>query len=303
MKAVVTGGAGFIGSNVVDLLVELGHEVVVVDNLSTGKAENVNSLAVLCEVDLLSPEFETVASELFPETDVVYHLAALPRVEPSIQDPVSFNEVNVTATVKLFDAARRYGVKKVVYSSSSSVYGDAENVPTDETEPTDPMSPYALQKLIGDEYAQLFCRLYDMDITCLRYFNVYGNREPTEGAYVPVIGIWFRQLAEGKALTITGDGKQSRDFINVRDVARSNVVCGETDLKGYQVFNIGSGKTYELNKLAALISDNTTYIAPRIEPKHTCANVSKLKEATGWEPVHSIESYISTKKAEIEDRK
>lgn len=295
-RALVTGGAGFIGSNVVDLLIEKGWFVTVVDNFSTGFEENVHPEAELWKLDILSDDFDRAWLSDFAKFDVVFHLAALPRVEPSIHDPVGSNEQNVTAALKVFDAARRHGVKDIVFSSSSSVYGDAKNVPTDENEPTDPMSPYALQKLVCDQYAELFCKLYDINITCLRYFNVYGNREPTVGAYVPVIGIWLRQWANGEALTITGDGKQSRDFVNVADVAKVNLLCAEAKLKGYNVFNVGSGKTYKLNHLASLVSDNTTYIAPRIEPRHTCADVSKLNELIGWLPKHTIEEYISNKK-------
>lgn len=294
-SALVTGGAGFIGSNVVDLLIEKGWDVTIADNLSTGFKENLNPKATFWNVDILRRQFSSCWS---PDRkfDVVFHLAALPRVEPSIHDPVGSNEQNVTAALKVFDLARKRGVKNIVFSSSSSVYGDAENVPTDEVEPTDPMSPYALQKLVCDQYAELFCKLYDMNIICLRYFNVYGNREPTVGAYVPVIGIWLRQLESGNPLTITGDGKQSRDFVNVADVARANLMCAEADLKGCNIFNVGSGETHELNHLASLISDNTTYIPPRIEPRHTCADVSKLKELVGWLPKHTIEEYISNKK-------
>lgn len=295
MKAIVTGGAGFIGSNVVDLLLDKGWEVHIVDDLSTGFKENLHPKATFHDVDINSAEFKHVAEEFFGGTDVMFHLAALPRVEPSIENPIPSNEANVTATLNVFDTCRRYGIKKIVYSSSSSVYGDAKGVPTDELEPLDPMSPYALQKLVGDQYAELFCKLYDMDITCLRYFNVYGNREPTVGSYVPVIGIWFRQHAAGKSLTITGDGEQSRDFINVEDVAAANIICAEADLKGCNIFNVGSGKTHKLNKLAAMISNETTHIAERFEPKHTCANVTKLTKATGWKPQKSIELYIKKK--------
>lgn len=303
MKAVITGGAGFIGSNVVDLLIEKGYEVDVVDDLSTGKKENVNPKANLILSNIAAPMTEAVIDELtsyFTGADVVFHLAALPRVEPSIVNPTKSHIINTDGTYNVFWAAKQAGVKNIIYSSSSSVYGDAKNVPTDENEPTSCMSPYALQKLIGDQYAELFCKLYDINITSLRYFNVYGNREPTEGAYVPVIGIWLRQLTEGKALTITGDGKQSRDFVNVADVARANVLAAEANLKGYNVFNIGSGKTYELNYLASLISENTTYIEPRIEPKHTCANINSITNAIGWKPTISIEDYLKDKINDIE---
>lgn len=298
MKAVVTGGAGFIGSNIVDMMVDLGYEVTVIDDLSTGKLENVNQKANLVIYDLAAPMTETVVGfleEQFKGADVVFHVAALPRVEPSIIDPTESHKINVNGTYNVFWAAKKAGVKDIVFSSSSSVYGEAKNHPTNENESLEPMSPYALQKLINEQYAKLFCELYDMNITCLRYFNVYGNREPTEGAYVPVIGIWLRQLAAGKPLTITGDGKQSRDFVNVADVARANVLCFTSELKGFNVFNVGSGKTHDLNYLASLISENTTYIAPRVEPRYTLADVSALTKATGWKLEVSIEDYLAEK--------
>lgn len=298
MKAIIVGGAGFIGSNVTDLLVEKGYEVTVVDNLSTGKKENVNPKAKLIVSDIAAPMTHAVIEELtqyFTGADVIFHLAALPRVEPSIIDPTLSHSINVNGAYNVFWAAKQAGVKNIVYSSSSSVYGDAENVPTNENEPTSCMSPYALQKLMGDQYAELFCKLYDMNITSLRYFNVYGHREPTEGAYVPVIGIWLRQLANGEPLTITGDGKQSRDFVNVADVARANVLAAEANLEGCNVFNIGSGKTYELNYLSKLFPAEVQYIEPRVEPKHTCANIGKVMQVINWSPTISIENYIKQK--------
>lgn len=307
--ALVTGGAGFIGSNVVDLLIDEGWQVTVVDNLSTGKRENVNPKAKFYQLDLNqdSNEFTTKMHLEFDSFDVVFHLAALPRVEPSIYDPVGSNEENVTATLKVFNACRMNGIQNIVFSSSSSVYGNAKNVPTSEEEPVNPMSPYALQKLVGDQYAKLFCELYNMNIVSLRYFNVYGNREPTVGAYVPVIGIWFRQLAEGKPLTITGDGLQSRDFVNVSDVAKANVAAANKLLSGHlnkhNVFNIGTGRSVNLNTLSSHITDNTTYVPPRIEPKYTCADITRAKNLLKWEPQVKIEEYIAARLAQMENTK
>lgn len=293
MLSVVTGGAGFIGSNIVDLLIEKGHEVIVIDDLSTGKRENVHPDANLVLQDIASDSKRTIddLAELFDGADTVYHVAALPRVEPSIIDPTLSHKINVDGTYNVFWAAKKAGVKNIVFSSSSSVYGDART-PTKETHELNPMSPYALQKQINEDYAKLFCKLYEMNITCLRYFNVYGHREPTEGSYVPVIGIWLRQLKEGKPLTITGDGKQSRDFVNVSDVAQANVIVGKSNLKGFNVFNVGAGYTYELNWLANRISKNIKYIDPRIEPRYTLANISKIKLATEWEPRVNLEKYL-----------
>lgn len=293
MLSIVTGGAGFIGSNIVDLLIEKGHEVIVVDDLSTGKRENVHPNANLIVQDIAAESRKTIdiLTEIFNKAETVFHVAALPRVEPSIIDPTLSHKINIDGTYNVFWAAKKAGVKNIVFSSSSSVYGNAIT-PTRETQPLNPMSPYALQKQINEEYAKLFCELYKMNITCLRYFNVYGHREPTEGSYVPVIGIWLRQFKEGKALTITGDGKQSRDFVNVLDVARANVLASESNLKGFNVFNVGAGYTYELNWLAKLISKNIKYIEPRIEPRYTLADITKIKTAIEWKPNVNLEKYL-----------
>jgi UDP-glucose 4-epimerase len=279
-KAVVVGGAGFIGSSVVDEILKDGSwdEVLVIDNLSTGKRENVNSGAKLVVADIrnineIEPHFKGATH--------VWHLAALPRVEPSIKDPITFNDINVNGTLNVFMSCRNNGVAKVVFSSSSSVYGEPKTHPTPEDADLNPMSPYALQKLHGEQYAKLFCDLYDMNISCLRYFNVYGKREPIEGFYVPVIGIWLRQLRSGKNLTITGDGKQIRDFVNVEDVAHANRVAALYTPAGYSVYNVGSGKNHELNEVARWIcadENKIEYIAPRIEPRLTLADTSKLRK-------------------------
>jgi UDP-glucose 4-epimerase len=181
-------------------------------------------------------------------------------------------------------ACKKHNVKNIVFSSSSSVYGEPKYHPTEENAELNPMSPYALQKLHGEQYAKLFCELYKMNICCLRYFNVYGNREPTEGAYVPVIGIWLRQYKQGKNLTITGDGKQTRDFVNVLNVAEANYGAAFNAPEGFSVFNVGSGKNYELNVAARWICSDESkieYISPRIEPKTTLADISKLKKMLG----------------------
>lgn len=296
-KAIVIGGAGFIGSNVVDRIINSDFnwdEVLVIDNLSTGKKENINPKAKFLFADIRN--FNEIESH-FENASCVWHLAALPRVEPSIHDPITFNDINVNGTLNVFMAAKKHGVKNIVFSSSSSVYGEPENHPTDENEKLNPMSPYALQKLHGEQYAKLFCELYNMNICCLRYFNVYGNREPTEGAYVPVIGIWLRQYRQGKKLTITGNGKQTRDFVNVLNVADANYVAAFKAPSGFSVFNVGSGKNYQLNTVARWIcsdEEKIQYIAPRIEPKITLANIEKLKNMASKKllPILELEEYI-----------
>ena len=294
IKSVVVGGAGFIGSNVVDLLIEKNHEVVVVDNLSTGKAENINPEAEFLPLDIAASNNTEVILELrraFHGADTVYHLAALPRVEPSIINPTESHKINVDGTYNVFWAAKLENIKRVVFSSSSSIYGNA-SCPTPEFHAKIPMSPYALQKLINEQYAELFCSLYGMNISCLRYFNVYGHREPTEGSYVPVIGIWLRQWRLGLPLTITGNGTQSRDFVNVLDVARANILAAEKAPPGYSCYNVGSGTSKTLNSIASLISSNIEYLPPRIEPSYTLAMINKIETELGWKSEISLEKYL-----------
>jgi len=307
-KSLVIGGAGFIGSNLVDRLVANSKEsadeqIIVLDNLSTGKMQNINGsrkvkfvFGDICQYDQIEEFFENI--------DTVYHFAALPRVEPSIKDPIEFNKINVDGTLNVFWAAKKHGVKKIVFSSSSSVYGEPKIHPTPETAEMNPMSPYALQKLHCEQYAKLFCELYGMNITCLRYFNVAGNREPTEGMYVPVIGIWLRQFKAGEQLTITGDGRQIRDFVNVSDVAAANEAAALYAPNGFNIYNVGSGKSYELNEVARWIApeDRIKYIPERIEPKKTLADISKLTEMTNGRinPPEDLKEYVFRELKKIE---
>ena len=299
-NALVTGGAGFIGSNVVDALLRTNeYKVTVLDDMSTGRLLNVSREAKLIIADIRKKkEIES----LFEGMDVVFHLAALPRVEPSIKDPVTFNKINVDGMLNVFECAREAGVKNIVFSSSSSVYGEPTEHPTPESSPMDPMSPYALQKQIGEEYAKLYVKLYGMNISCLRYFNVYGFREPTEGMYVPVIGIWLRQLEQGKPLTVTGTGDQTRDFVNVLDVANANVLCGDLQLKGklegFKTFNVGSGRNYALNETVDWFEAPREYLPERIEPKITLADTSRLNKL-GWSADVDFETYVKHRVAAV----
>lgn len=303
MKAVIIGGAGFIGSHVVDQVLNsdiMWDEVLVIDNLSTGFMSNLEDAngfkkrLVFANCDIRNLESLTM---LLRGATHVWHLAALPRVEPSIVDPVGSNDINATGTLNVFQACRVNNVKRLVFSSSSSVYGEPLCHPTPEDAPLNPMSPYALQKLHGEQYAKMFCDLYGMSICCLRYFNVYGPREPKIGSYVPVIGIWLRQLREGKKLTITGTGKQTRDFVDVRNVAAANYAAQFLAPNGYSVYNVGSGNNYELNTVARWIcpdESNIQYIEARSEPQTTLADITKLmKMAKGTIPAPLLlEEYI-----------
>ncbi len=291
-KVVVTGGAGFIGSNLVDFLIEQGLHVIIIDNLSTGQVENINPEAEFIHTDL-SEVSVTYLTEVMQDVDVVFHLAALARVQPSIEDPYTFNRVNVNSTLKVLMAANSAGVKRVVYSASSSAYGDAIEFPTPETHGTNPLSPYGLQKLIGEQYCKMFSEVYGLDTVSLRYFNVYGERMATEGAYCLVMGIFAKQMQNGQPLTITNDGEQRRDFTYVADVVQANWLAAthQTSLGG-EVFNVGNGKNYSVNEVADMLGGEKTYGYPRIEPTQTLADNSKAKHILNWNPIGDLPTWI-----------
>ena len=298
-KVVVTGGAGFIGSNLVDRLIDMGISVTVIDDLSTGKKENINPKAEFYECSLVDLN-DVNAKTIFSDVDVVFHLAALARVQPSIEDPINFNKINVDGTVKVLYYANKAGVKRVVYSASSSCYGDATIVPTPETHPTNPLSPYGLQKYIGEQYCKMFSEVYDLDTCSLRYFNVYGERMALEGAYCLVMGIFAKQMLEGKPLTITNDGNQRRDFTYVQDVVDANILAAtlEGKLKGVS-FNIGNGKNYSVNEVADMLGGEKTYGETRLEPFETLADNFKAKSILGWNPKGDLKTWIKKYKKDL----
>ena len=297
MKVLVTGGAGFIGSNLTDKLIELGHSVVVIDNLSTGKLDNVNPKAKFINKCLTNLEEDFLVGR---GIDVVFHLAALARVQPSIKDPINFNEHNVTATLKLLYASYKAKVKRVVYSASSSAYGDATTFPTPETHPINPLSPYGLQKLIGEQYCKVFSEVYGLDTCSLRYFNIYGERMNLDGAYCLAIGIFAKQMLEGKPLTITNDGNQRRDFTYVQDVVDANILAAtlDTPLKG-EVFNIGNGNNYSINEVADMLGGTKTYGVKVLEPFQTLADNTKAREILGWDPKGDLPKWIIQYKKDL----
>lgn len=289
MNCVVTGGCGFIGSNVVDLLLANNYNVKIIDNLSTGYIENLNPAATFVNADIC--DFQTIKQH-FTGADIVFHLAALPRVEPSIHDPLPYNKHNIEGTLSVLKASVDAGINKFIFSSSSSIYGQCGAYPVDEEKDKQPLSPYALQKLCCEEYCKLFNKLFNINTICLRYFNVYGKRQPTIGAYVPVIGIFENQKSSGQKLTITGDGSQTRDFVNVLDVAKANLYAANSNLTGYRYYNVGSGKNYKIIDIAKTISNNIEFVEPRIEPKTTLANISKIKNELGWNPTIDLLEWI-----------
>ncbi len=293
MKYVVVGGAGFIGSNLTDFLIEKGHDVLVVDNLSTGFKKNIHKKARLLICDISIDKNVHNLSKAFQGYNGVFHLAAQARVQPSIEDPQKFNKTNVNGTLNILKAASDAGIKRVVYSASSSAYGDATIFPTPEDHPTDPLSPYGLQKLIGEQYCRVFHHCYNLETVSLRYFNVFGERQVLEGAYCLVMGVFANQRLKGLPLTITGDGKQRRDFTYVKDVALANYLSMTSDKVGFgEVINIGNGDNRSVNKIANLIGGEKEYIEARLEPKQTLADNSKAKKLLGWSPSVSVEDWI-----------
>lgn len=290
-KVVVTGGAGFIGSHVVDALLNRGYEVHIIDDLSGGKREGrINSNAIFHKMDIR--DYHDIAPIINGAT-YVFHLAAIPRVQFSIENPIDTSSVNISGTINVLTAAQKGGVKKVVYSASSSAYGDQEVMPLSETMSTDPKSPYGLQKHIGEQFCKLWSTIYDLPTVSLRYFNVYGSRLDPEGAYALVIGKFLQQKSEGKPITITGDGNQTRDFTHISDVVEANLLAAEnSSVGGGQTFNIGAGKQTTINDLAKLIGGDIEYIEARLEPYRTEADNSLAKKYLTWEPKTTLEEGI-----------
>lgn len=289
-KVIVTGGAGFIGSNLVDALVNRGFDVHVIDNLSGGKRANVNKKAKLHVKDITDLR---AIEPIFKGAAYVFHLAALPRVQFSIEHPDLAHDANITGTVNVLIAAERAKVKRVIYSASSAAYGDQTRMPLVEGMEAQPKSPYGLQKYVGELYARLFHEVYGLSTVSLRYFNVYGPRNSSEGAYALVIAKFMKSAQNGEAMTITGDGTQTRDFTSVHDVVRANILAMESDKVGSgEVINIGAGRNATVNRVAKLIGGAVTYIPARFEPKHTLADNRLAKKLLGWKAEVTLEEGI-----------
>ena len=232
--------------------------------------------------------------------DIIFHLAALARVQPSIENPLPYNDVNISGTLNILFAAHKAGVSRVVYSASSSAYGETEIFPTPETAPTNPLSPYGLQKYVGEQYCKMFSEVYGLDTVSLRYFNVYGERMSLEGAYCLAMGIFAKQMLDKKPLTITNDGNQRRDFTYVGDVVNANILAATYyDQLSGDVFNIGNGNNFSINEVADLLGGEKTYGEERIEPFETLADNSKAKLILGWEPKGNLSSWIKQYKKEL----
>lgn len=291
-KALVTGGAGFIGSNLVDKLIDQGIEVIIFDDMSMGLKENINPKAKFYKIDISTTGPRTLA-KFMGGVDTVFHVASRTRVQPSIKQPSLYHRVNVTGTVNMLVASVKAGVKRFVYSASSSAYGEKDTMPLNENMSTNPMSPYGLTKLIGEEYCKLFNTQYGLETVNLRYFNVYGERQNLDGGYCLVVGIFAKQMLEGKPLTVVGDGKQKRDFTYVGDVVKANIAAAlSTKVGKGEVINIGNGDNRSINEIADLFGGLKINTPPRIEPKETLADINKAKELLEWVPTQVIEDWI-----------
>ena len=295
-KSLVTGGAGFIGSNLVDTLLELGHEVVCVDNESAESNEEFywNPKAYNVKADIVD---YTAMKNCMTGIDYVFHLAAESRIQPAILNPIEAVTKNCVGTCTILQAAREIGVKKVIYSSTSSGYGFNEP-PNNEEQPDDCLIPYSVSKVAGEKLCKMYTNLFGLKTISFRYFNVYGERQPLKGQYAPVIGIFLRQRAADESLTIVGDGEQRRDFTHVSDVVQANILAATKDIDEEfygTLFNVGNGQNYSINEIADKISDNQVNIPPRIgEARTTLANNNKLKSVLGWEPKVNLMEWIES---------
>jgi len=300
MKYVVVGGAGFIGSNIVDKLIEQDHKVVVIDNLSTGKKENISYVGhlkrnvELCEIDISDTSESESLVEAMKGADTVFLLAAKARVQPSIEEPVEYEQNNTIGTLNVLKCASDAGVRRVVYSASSSAYGDTDKLPSVESDAVNPLSPYGAQKYYGEVMCKMFSQVYDIETVSLRYFNIYGERQNVGGAYAMVIGIFVDQLLKGGPMTIRGDGEQRRDFTYVGDVVNANILASQSEKVGKgEVINIGNGDNRSINEIATMIGGPTVTISPVIEPKETLADNSLARELLGWKPTGNVEKWIA----------
>jgi UDP-glucose 4-epimerase len=296
-KVLITGGAGFIGSNLAQYLLDEGYAVAILDDFSAGKREYLPEGVTIFEGELNDMALLTRACERAVH---VYHLAARPRVQDSIDHPFETHQVNVVGTLAVLSAAQRAGVRKVVFSSSSAVYGDTDVFPLqEETSALVPMSPYGVHKLTGEHLCRLWSLLYGLPTVSLRYFNVFGPHCDPRGSYPLVISVFLDKRQHGLPLTIAGDGTNTRDYVHVHDVARANLLAArsETACAG-EVINIGSGTETSVREIAELVGGPVEYGAPRIEPTRSLASTARAKELLGWEPTISIAEGIQTLKRE-----
>lgn len=291
VRCLITGGAGFIGSHLVGRLLGDGHKVIVLDNFSTGRMENLEHIKDSRRLTVHRADISNYGeiAPLFRAVDWIFHLAALADIVPSIQQPLTYHKANVDGTIAVLEAARCAGVRRFVYAASSSCYGIPDEFPTPETASIRPMYPYALTKYLGEQYVLHWNKVYKLPCISVRLFNVFGPRSRTSGAYGAVFGVFLAQKLAGKPFTVVGDGTQTRDFTFVTDVVDAFVRAAESDIEG-EVLNVGSGNTYSVNYLVSLLGGDGIYIPKRPgEPDCTFADIRKISQMLGWRPRVSFE--------------
>ncbi len=295
MNAIVTGGCGFIGSHLVDRLVEDGCNVTIIDNLSSGSLRNIehhknNSKVKFHNADIADND---AILPIFKDTEMVFHLAALADIVPSIEHPMRYHHSNVNGTISVLEACRRHKVHRVIYAASSSCYGIPAKYPTPENEAISPQYPYALTKYLGEEYCMHWNKVYGLNVTSLRFFNVYGPRARTSGTYGAVFGVFLAQKINGRPYTVVGDGKQTRDFTYVTDIVNACITTAYNNDCAGEIMNVGSGNTYSINRLVELLGGTVTYIPKRPgEPDCTFADTSKILRKTAWKPKVTFEEGV-----------
>jgi UDP-glucose 4-epimerase len=292
MNCLVTGGAGFIGSNLVDKLIDLGHNVICIDNESAECHDQFywNESAKNYKIDICN--YEEIEST-FKNIDYVFHVASDARIQPAILNPKKSIENNVLGTLNMLELSRKNNVKRFIYSSTSSAYGKKSSIPNIETQPSDPLTPYSTAKVFGENLCRVYNNLYGVETVSFRYFNVYGNRQPLKGQYAPVIGLFQKQNKNNEPLTIVGDGTQRRDFTHVSDVVEANILALSMTSGFGEVYNIGYGRNYSILEIANMISDNIVFIPPRPgEVNETLSYAEKFKIKTGWTPKISLTDWI-----------
>lgn len=295
MKALITGGAGFIGSHLSDNLIKLGHEVIIIDNLSNGRLNNIEHL--LSKKKFKFHELDIINLEdirpIFKDVDWVFHLAALADIVPSIENPDAYFHSNVNGTFNVLEACRKQNIKKIIYTASSSCYGLPDEFPTKETAEIRPQYPYALTKNIGEQLVMHWCQLYKLPAVSLRFFNVYGPRARTSGTYGAVFGVFLAQKLANKPYTVVGDGEQTRDFTYVTDIVNAIYTAVKSNITG-EAINIGSNNTYSINQLVNLLDGEAINIPKRPgEPDCTWADITKAKKLLNWTPSVGFEEGVN----------
>lgn len=296
IKAIVTGGAGFIGSHMIDRLLSDKHEVIAIDNYSTGRPENLNHQKNNPNLTLIEEDVNNTNKiiELFEGAQWVFHFAALADIVPSIQNPQLYYKANVDGTFSVLEAAKKTNVKRFIYAASSSCYGIPDKYPTPETAEIRPEYPYALTKYLGEQLVMHWGKIYNLPVMSLRLFNVYGPRSRTSGTYGAVFGVFLAQKIHGKPFTVVGDGNQTRDFTFVTDVVNACKIAAESNITN-EVMNVGSGNTYSVNRLVELLGGDVVYIPKRPgEPDSTFADTTKIQKLLGWKPKITFEQGVKT---------